>query len=97
MYQSFLECYFPIKLIKTFSFLEVSCNLNVIQLTLSRYAKNLPALLQITVEQSSVEQTKGENSFDLAIRKKYEFFFFLECISVCLILPFFSILPFFPN
>lgn len=75
MYQSFLECYFPIKLIKTFSFLEVSCNLNVIQLTLSRYAKNLPALLQITVEQSSVEQTKGENSFDLAIRKKYEFFF----------------------
>lgn len=38
--------------------------------------KNLPALLQITVEQSSVEQTKGENSFDLAIRKKYEFFFF---------------------
>lgn len=37
--------------------------------------KNLPALLQITVEQSSVEQTKGENSFDLAIRKKYEFFF----------------------
>lgn len=45
MYQSFLECYFPIKLIKTFSFLEVSCNLNVIQLTLSRYAKKFTSTI----------------------------------------------------